>query len=283
MRSVVSALAVILSLLLTGVAVPMAWTNQNVVREDGFVALTAPLGKDQAFQSRLAAAAVGSLESKVDLPGPAEQVGASLLKNAATSMTTWPEYPQAWNDTVRQSHRLNFGGGAAAGQANASTSLVLDVGPLTALVAKRLASTTGIPVTPPESVPINIGGPTQRQQVDSVAAYAPLWWVSALGAVLLFALALLLARRRGAVVLFTGLGLAAVAGLWGALSTIAKGAGDVGFGGTAAGALFVKQLVAAAVSDFSSWIVTAAVAGGVLAVLGVLILILAPKERRSAS
>ncbi|WP_028264961.1 hypothetical protein [Arthrobacter sp. MA-N2] len=279
MRSFVSAIAVIFALLLTGIAVPMAWTDANIVREDGFVALTSSLGKNEAFQARLAATAIGSLESKVELPAPVEQLGASFLKDAATAMSKWPEYPQAWNETVRRSHRLNFAGSIGSENSNAGTSLVLDVGPLTKLLADRLAVTTKLPIEPPPSTLINIGGPAQRQQVDSVAAYAPMWWIPALGAILLLGLALMAARRRGAIFLFTGLGLAALAGLWQAAATVLKGAGDAGLGGTATGALFARELVAASVDNFTGWITVAAVAGGVLALLGLIMLILAPKAR----
>lgn len=281
MRTFVSAVAVIFALLLTGVAVPMAWTDANIVREDGFVRLTASLGKDEGFQARLAAAAVGSLESTVELPAPVEQLGASFLKDAATAMSKWPEYPQAWNETVRRSHQLNFAGNAGSENSNAGTSLVLDVGPLTKLAADRLAATTGLSIEPPKSTLINIGGPAQRQQVDRIAAYAPMWWIPALGAVLLFALALLAARRRGAVVLITGPGLAALAGVWQAAATVLKGAGDAGLGGTATGGLFVRELVAASVDNFTGWITIAWIAAGVLALVGLLVVILAPKAKPS--
>lgn len=281
MRSFISAIAVIFALLLTAIAVPMAWADANIVREDGFVALTSPIGKDQAFQARLAATAVGSLESKLNLPAPVEEVAASLLKDAATAMTTWPEYPQAWNETLRRSHQLTFAGNAGPGNPNAATSLVLDVGPLVKLAADRLHTATGLPIATPDSALINIGGPAQRQQVDAIAAYAPMWWIPGLGAVLLFALGLLAAKRRGVVFLFAGLGLAAVAALWQVGATVLKGAGDMGLGGTATGGLFARQLVAAAADHFAGWITVAWIAAGVLVLLGLLGVIFARRAGRA--
>lgn len=259
----------------------MAWTDANIVREDGFVALTSSIGKDQAFQARLAATAVASLESKITLPAPVEQLGATFLKDAATAMSTWPEYPQAWNETVRRSHQLNFAGNAGPGNSTAGTSLVLDVGPLAKLAADRLHAATGLPIPTPDSTPINIGGPAQRQQVDAIAAYAPMWWIPGLGAVLLFALGLLAAKRRGVLLLFTGLGLAAVAALWQVATTVLRGAGEAGLGGTATGGLFARELVAASVDNFSGWITIAWIAAGVLALLGLLGAIFPRKARPS--
>ncbi|GAB2725839.1 hypothetical protein ACX801_21825 [Arthrobacter bambusae] len=277
MRSFVSAIAVIFALLLTGIAVPMAWTDANIVREDGFVALTSSIGKDQAFQARLAATAVASLESKINLPAPVEQLGASFLKDAAAAMTTWPEYPQAWNETVGRSHQLNFPGNGSSWNPTAGTSLVLDVGPLVKIAADRLHAATGLPIATPDSTLINIGGPAQRQQVDAIAAYAPMWWIAGLGAVLLFALGLLFAKRRGVVLLFAGLGLAAVAALWQMATTVLKGAGDAGLGGTGTGGLFARELLAASVDNFTGWITNAWIAAGVLALLGLFVVIFSRK------
>lgn len=259
----------------------MAWTDANIVREDGFVALTSPIGKDQAFQSRLAATAVASLESKINLPAQVEQLGAAFLKDAATAMTTWPEYPQAWNETVRRSHQLNFAGNTGPGTSTAGTSLVLDVGPLAKLAADRLHAATGLPIATPDSTLVNIGGPAQRQQVDAIAAYAPMWWIPGLGAVLLFVLGLLAAKRRGVLLLFTGLGLAAVAALWQVATTVLKGAGDAGLGGTATGGLFARELVAASVDNFTGWITIAWIAAAVFALLGLLGAIFPRKARPS--
>jgi hypothetical protein len=272
---------VIFALVLTGIAVPMAWTDSNIVREDGFVALTSPIGKDQAFQARLAATAVSSLESKVNLPAPLEQLGASFLKATATAMSTWPEYPQAWDETVRRSHQLNFTGNGGSGNSTSGTSLVLDVGPLVKIAADRLHAATGLPIPTPDSTVINIGSPAQRQQVNAIAAYAPMWWIPGLGAVLLFALGLLAAKRRGTVLLFTGLGLAAVAALWQVAATVLKGTGDAVLGGTATGGLFARELVAASVDNFTGWITTAWIAAGVLALLGLLGVIFSRRARPS--
>ncbi|NUS36675.1 MAG: hypothetical protein HOQ04_09525, partial [Pseudarthrobacter sp.] len=63
MRTFVSAVATLLGLLLAAVAVPAVWVDRTIVREDGFVRLAAPLGKDSEFQKKLAAAAVGTIDT----------------------------------------------------------------------------------------------------------------------------------------------------------------------------------------------------------------------------
>lgn len=294
MRTFVSALAVILALLLTGFAVPAAWTERNIVREDGFVQLTDRLGKDPAFQARLAGIAVSNLEARLDLPAPAEKLGASLLKDAAQHMSSWPEYPQAWNETVRRSHRLNFAETAvpsaddsarsahpASGDAATETSLVLDLGPFVRLLGDKLRAATGAQLAVPDTAVVGIGGPSQRQVVDRLAAYTPLWWPAGLGAVMTLALAVLAARRRSVVLVCTGLGLAVLAGVWQASAVLFSGLASAGLGESAMGALFARELIAASVAGFAPWVAATALTGGALFFAGVLGLIL--RRRRNAA
>ena len=104
------------------------------MQEDGFVALAAPLGKDPAFQKGLATAATGSIDAGTNLPGPVAQLVRPVLESAAASLPGLPEYPAAWEETLRKSHRLNFADPATLPPEEVSrTSLTLDVAPLLAL------------------------------------------------------------------------------------------------------------------------------------------------------
>ncbi len=292
LRNFVSALAVILALLLTGFAVPAAWTERNIVREDGFVQLTDRLGKDPAFQARLAGIAVSTLETGLDVPAPAKELGASLLKDAAQHMSSWPEYPQAWNETVRRSHRLNFAGPAASSadgsaqsahpaslDAASRTSLVLDLGPFVHLLADKLRTATGLQLAVSDKAVVSIGGPSQRQVVDKLAAYAPMWWLAGLGAVMALALAVLAARRRSAVLLCTGIGLAVLAGVWQASTVLFSGLAGPGLGESAMGALFARELIAASITGFAPWIGATAWTGAAVFVAGLMGLVLRRRKR----
>ncbi|WP_115790441.1 hypothetical protein [Arthrobacter silvisoli] len=293
MRTFVSALAVILALLLTGFAVPAAWTEHNIVREDGFVQLADRLGKDPAFQARLAGIAVSNVEAGLELPAPTEELGASLLKDAAKHMSSWPEYPKAWNETVRRSHRLNFAGpaassadgstqsgGTASGDSSAEASLVLDLGPLMHLLGDKLRAATGVQLTVPDTAVVGIGGPSQRQVVDRVSTYAPMWWPAGIGAAMALALAVLAARRRSAVLVCAGIGLAVLAGIWQASAVLFGGVASAGLGESAMGSLFARELIASSIDGFAPWVTTTALSGGALFLAGILGLVV--RRRRNA-
>ncbi|MBO1267334.1 hypothetical protein [Arthrobacter cavernae] len=283
MRTFVSAAAVILSLLLAAVAVPTAWVDSNIVREDGFVRLTAALGKDQAFQHSLAMAAVGSLESAIELPAAAEQLAAGILEDAATSMQSWPEFPGAWDETIRKSHRLNFTDPSSVTEETpAPTSLILDVGPLVGLVAARLTAATGLPVDVPDAALINIGAPSQRQLVERAAAFAPLWWVPALGALVSLCLAFVAARRRSRLAVFAGLGFAVVAAVWTASAGIAGGVVGSMASGNPVAEVFKREFVAACQAGFGQWVVLALAGAGGLVALGAVAWAVSSGRRRTA-
>ena len=284
LRTFVSALGVILALILTAVAVPTAWIDQNIVKEEGFVRIAGELGNDPEFQDRLATAAVGTFESSVDLPGPIQSLAADALRNAASGMQSWSDYPQAWEETVRNSHRLNFGAANQPEEAATTTALVLDISPLVRLIRDHFAESTRIRIDVPAESLVSLGEPSHRQLVERVAAFAPLWWVAALGALISMLLALVAARRRSLVLVFLGLGGLVLAALWTAGADLAGGV--VGSLSSANGVaeLFKQEFLTAAKAGFGEWILIAAVASGGVFVAGVIASVVSGRRgSRSAS
>lgn len=281
MRSFVAALAVILGLLLSAVAVPAIWVDRNIVQEDGFVALAAPLGKDPAFQKRLATAAVGSIDAGANLPDQVAQLVRPVLESAAGSLTGLPAYPAAWEETLRKSHRLNFADPATLPpEAGSATSLTLDVAPLVALATKQISDRVGIKLEAPKQTLVNIGQSGQRQLIERVSAYSPVGYSLAIGAGVAFLLALVTARRRWKVLAVIGLGGLALAGLWTWASGWASGAVTGTASGNEMADLFKREFVAAAAAGFGSWVVAAAVAGAILLAAGLIIRVFGGPARR---
>jgi hypothetical protein len=279
LRTFVSAVTVVLGVLLSALAVPAIWLDRNVVQEDGFVALAAPLGQDAEFQQRLATAAVGTIDTGA-IPDALAGLVMPVLEAAAGSLTALPGYPAAWEETLRKSHRLSFAGPAAVpAEPGSPSSLTLDVAPLVALATEELARTTGLPLTAPEQTLVNVGEPDQRQLVERVSAYAPLGYPLAIGAGIAFALALVSARRRWSVVFAVGLAALVLAGLWSAGSQLARDAVVGAASGNELADMFKDAFVAAASSNFQSWVGGAAITGGVLVAAALVIRIASPGRR----
>jgi len=276
LRTFVSAAAVILGLLLAAVSVPAIWVDRNIVQEDGFVSLAAPLGKDTVFQQRLASAAVASIDPDGQIPEPFADLVQPILDSAAKSLTTLPGYPAAWEETLRKSHRLNFpAAGAGSAAADPSTSLTLDVAPLVGLLTKQISEATNIPIEAPDQTRIDIGQPSHRQLVDQVAAYAPMGYALAAGSAIALLLALIAARRRWIVLVGTGAGALVLAAAW----KLGSDAAGLAVGGTASGNevadIFKSEFVAASSERFGQWILVALIAGAVLIVAGVILRVVA--------
>jgi hypothetical protein len=276
LRTFVSAAAVILGLVLAAVAVPAIWVDRNIVQEDGFVSLAAPLGKDSAFQQRLASAAVGSIDPAGRIPEPFAGLVQPILDSAATSLTTLPGYPAAWEETLRKSHRLNFpAAGGAPSEAEPSTSLTLDVAPLVGLLIRQISDATKVPLDAPDQTLIAIGQPSHRQLVDQVSAYAPMGYALAAGSAIALLLALLAARRRWTALVGTGAGAVVLAAVW----KLGSDAAGLAVGGTASGNevadIFKSEFVAASSDRFGQWIVATLIAGAVLIVAGVILRVVA--------
>ncbi|MEO5314211.1 hypothetical protein PV772_08825 [Pseudarthrobacter sp. CC12] len=278
MRTFVSALATVLGILLAAVAVPAIWVDRNIVQEDGFVRLAAPLGKDPEFQRKLATAAVGTIDTG-SVPGFLSGLVEPMLEKAAESLTQLPGYPAAWEETLRRSHRLSFADPAAAPQGGASaSSLTLDVAPLVALGAEEISRATRLPLNPPEQTLINVGQPAQREWTERLATYAPMGYVLAIGSAVAFLLALVAARRRWTVLLASGVGGLAVAGLWGLGLQLGSGRAQATDTGNAIANMFRDEFLAAAGADFQAWITTTAVTGGVLVAAGIVTLFASRKR-----
>lgn len=279
MRTFVSAVAVILGVLLSALAVPAIWLDRSVVQEDGFVALAAPLGQDAEFQHRLAAAAVGTIDTSA-IPDALAGLVKPAIAAAAGSLTGLPGYPAAWEETLRKSHQLSFAGPASLpAQTNTQQSLTLDVAPLVALATGELSRSTGLPLDPPKQTLISIGQPGQRELIGRVSAYAPLGYPLAAGAVIAFALALVTARRRWTVVFSVGLGGLVLAGLWTFGSRLASDAALGTATGNAVADMFKDGFVAAASSSFQSWITVPLLTGGALIAAGIVIRVAGPGRR----
>ncbi|MGO4490969.1 hypothetical protein AB4Y86_02600 [Arthrobacter sp. 2YAF22_2] len=287
MRTFVSAIAVLIGLALAAVAVPAMWVDRNIVQEDGFVALTAPLGKDPAFQQRLASAAVNGIGfGGKQLPDALAAVVKPILDDAAQSMTAMPGYSDAWAETLRRSHRLSFADPRTLPpEVNGTTSLTLDVAPLVGLVVARVSAASPVPLKAPDQVRIGIGQSNQRQLIERVSAYAPMGSAVAVGAGIAFILAFVAARRKWTVLVGTGIGALVLAATWkfgaDAAGRLVLGAGS----GNDVAEIFKREFVAASTAGFGQWIVVALVAGAVLLVVGIVLRVVtgrrpAPNVRR---
>ncbi|MBD1539415.1 hypothetical protein HC749_14725 [Arthrobacter sp. S13_S34] len=282
MRSFVSAAAAVLAVLLAAVAIPAIWLDRNIVQEQGFVELAAPLGRNPGFQQQLAVAAVATIDTSA-VPGFLSDLVQPVLEDAASALTALPEYPAAWEETLRKSHRLSFAGPATddGGSAPAS-SLTLDVAPLVSLGAGEISRTTGLPLDPPDQTLINVGQPEHKEWTERLTTYAPAGYLLAGGAAIALLLALVAENRRWTVVAGAGAGALLLAAAWTVGAGIASAAAVSADSGNEVANMFRDEFVPAAAADFQGWTMATAAGGGVLLLMG-LVAGFATRKRARAS
>ncbi|MDJ0356039.1 hypothetical protein [Paenarthrobacter sp. PH39-S1] len=269
MRSFFAAIMVLLALALTAVSVPAIWADRNVVQESGFVAMAAPLGSDAKFQKALADATAKTLSSQLKLDSGVLAFVQPIIESATHALSSDPGYPAAWTETLRRSHRLTVAATPSDGQqVSGRDRLTLDIAPLLGLVELKVAAGLGSQVTAPEQVLIEVGQPEQRTAIVKLATFAPLGYWLAGGALLALLLALVIARRRSTTILFAGIGLAVVAGLWKLAMDRVVETVLASTSGNDVAELFKQQFVMASIASFGQWIGIVLAGAGVLVVAG---------------
>ncbi len=228
MRSLASALLVVAALLLAVVAGPAIWAERNLVSEDGFVGLAAPLGSNPDFQQGLSAMVAKQSAAQLNLPPQLQELAAAVINSSARSLYTEPGYAKAWAETLRRSHALTF---TPTARQQGSGDLHLDIAPLVALVAGKVSSDTGVRLPTPGAVIVSLDQPAVAKAIPLVTRLGALGGWLAVIAVGVLLLAVVVARKRSATLMGAGLGMALVALAWHLGSALAADrAGTIGAG-----------------------------------------------------
>ncbi|ALO66139.1 hypothetical protein AS189_06065 [Arthrobacter alpinus] len=270
MRTVGSALLVILGLLLAAVAGPALWLERNVVDGAGFAQLAGPLGTNSEFQEGLSALAADQATASMNLPPQLNELAGALINSAARSIYTNPGYEVAWTQTLQRSHKLTFD---AAGNQDVQGDLKLDIAPLVELVAAKVTADLGVPLPTPKEVVVSLEQPQVAKVLPLASALGGASGWMAFIAVDLLALGVIVAKRRALSLILGGAGLAAVALLW----QLGSGFAESALAGLAVGPevaqQFGVQLGALARASWQGGITATFVIAGVMAAAGVVALI----------
>ncbi|WP_051477110.1 hypothetical protein [Arthrobacter sp. Br18] len=268
MRTLASAVFALLALVLTAGALSAVWVEENLVQEQGFVALAAPLGDDPRFQAALSDSLAAEVVGSAGLPGRITDVIEPVIADAASSVTGSAAYPSAWNETLRISHAVTFAGVPAGTGDAAPAALSLDLGPVARLVADTAASSLGIDVPVPSDTTVDIGSFERGGLVRIVADAAGNWPLIAGAAGICALLAVLIARRRGTTIALLGCGVALI-GLagWFAASLV-PGAAVAAAGQNGVAQVFAEGLAGRVALDLAESSLPVLVAGGIAVVIG---------------
>jgi hypothetical protein len=262
MRGLLAFLAGVVAVVALAVGLPAAWTAQHVADEDGFVELARDVTGTAAVRSSAAELVADRLEQRAGLPPQLAEAGRRLIEREADRVLADRAVTRAWQETLRRTHAALL---ADPPPGTGAVPVPLDVAPLAALVAGR---TDGLVQAPDQLVVELEPGPSARtlRAVDASPRVATLALATAAVAGVL---ALLVARRRAVAMLWLGLGTMLAAAVDAGLLRLARDRAVVDTGADVAQGALVRALVDVGVASFDRWLVWAALAGAVAAVLGI--------------
>lgn len=266
MRGFGAFLAGLVAVVAFAVVLPFAWLAVEIADEDGYVELSRGILDVADTRTALVEAVVDELDGRTrdrleELGIPTGLIDRTLgeLAGFVGEGLASDAVVDGWGESQRQAHREMFL------RDNEVSGFVVDLAPLVVAVATE----AGVELDVPASLPIEIDEPEARRAVATAEASPQLavgaGVVTLVGAVL----ALALARRRGVALAWLGAGALTVTGVLHVGVRLVASADASG--GTDAGTRVALVLVDVARASFDDLLTKAAIGGGVVLVLGVLL------------
>jgi len=271
LRRLLAALLVLGGLAALAVGVPTAWVKHTVLDTDRYTAAVAPLIAEPAVQATVSTALVEAVTSRTSVPEPL--VGP--LTTAVSRVVASDAFVPVWERAVRESHEHALAAlrGEGRGFALDEGTLSVELAPLVAALVPRLEA-AGIPGAGSlERVDgsVELVSSPELARAARAAEAVDRWGtaVLVLGVAMLVA-AVLVSPRRGATLVWAGLGVVAVSAVhrlaWQTVTGGAQGEGASDHG--------TARLVVAALGEgVGGLVTTVAAVGGVAVVLGVAVLL----------
>lgn len=163
-RARASAASLVVGALLIGLSVPAVWIRNQMLDTDRYVRNVAPLAEDPAIQDAASDAIARSIIEAADFPelakevlpdragilaGPIARGAERLVEDVADRVVRSEEFSKLWVSANRVGHRnlvslLTGGDGDDVLGSTDDTTVTLQLGPLTARVARIVQAQTGI-------------------------------------------------------------------------------------------------------------------------------------------
>lgn len=300
-RAFASAVCIVVAAILVPVSIVGAWTRVQLVEEDAFVATLAPLVDDPAVQNLVIDETMGAINEQVDfaqftadvfdgladlglppravqalglLQAPAADGLESLVDQTVTNVVQSDAFSDVWATATRAAHRAlttaatSDGGGLVV---RTSDGVGIQLGAIVDQVKQNLLD-RGLGVAaliPSVDRVVIIGEGNNLTAIRTGYAIAATvgWWLPVI-TLALFGLGILIARRRSAAVLGTGLGIAIGSGALAATLAIGSTATGIVAGNMDISAAALGVIYAQLVGAMSQTAVVLTVLGLLIAVIG---------------
>jgi hypothetical protein len=265
------------------VAVPAAWTQLNIVNENGYTAMAEQAAHDPALQAAVASELTTRTMTLIaEHGGQRPPMDSAQVHDAAAAFTAGASFPPMFGAANRAAHNWLF-----SEQRSSSDQWVIDLAPMLKDSSfQQIISTYHVKVPATLKVPltVSVGQPLHQGQLHRLATWGP--WV-AIGAAAVAGICGLLtlaaARRRGKAL--SGLGVSALlvgGGGWAAIEVGGRYINDALNRTTGDIRRSADVLVGQAEGSLHLWLNLTLIAGVGLVVLGVLVAVLGSLFKKPA-
>jgi hypothetical protein len=261
------------------VAVPVNWAQHTIVDADGYAELARSAGHKPGVREATAAVLaerVGAVARDRGFDG-----GDGVIRQVASAYTSGPSFPDQFADVNRVAHQWLFTDNAR----QTGQGWQIDIAPMLADTSFKASLTQlGVQVPDTITVPVISNAPNNLKPglLRPMATWGP--WVgigAAVWAALTALLTLVLAKSRGKALAGLGVSALLVGGIGWAGLAIVRGRVDQALAKTNGNVHAIADaLVAQAEDSLQQWLTYTLIAGGVLAVAGVLVTVLGASMRR---
>lgn len=205
-RDLIAALLFVLGAVCGALWLPSMWLADNVVEQDGFLAITEPLSADTALQRELSDAAVTEILSDDRIPGWLADTLEPIAQDKAAELTRGAGYAEVWSATTSDLHT----GLTTPGESTLEADVAPMVDELLTGIDEHLP--LGLTIPRPESVPVPLATVPDLPWMARVLVLAPhVEWLGIAAGVLLL-LGLVVAAHRRAMLALAGVMVALAGG-----------------------------------------------------------------------
>ncbi|WP_394215584.1 hypothetical protein [Brachybacterium vulturis] len=186
---------------------PATWIDDNVVDEDGFLAITVPLAEDPEFQRLLSDSAVQEILGGDRLPDWLQERLTPLAEEQAEKLTDTDVYGTLWGASMAELHHALFTPGAS--------ELDVDLAPAIDRILTPVEERLPIDIPRPEDATVTLATVPDVPLLTALSAVTPWAHWAGPAALVLLVLALILGAHRRTLLVLAGLGgILAGAAVW---------------------------------------------------------------------
>lgn len=267
MRKALAPTLVIIGLLFLAVGIPGVWVQNNIVSSDGFVALNRGVGTDDNFRTVLVTEAVDSVGGDLQAPQEIIDLAQRALSTAVKDVQSWPEYPAAFDETIRSSHAALF----PEDGSQAQPQLALDITPIVSMAVQKLVPGVDLQGTQRGPMYQSLSSQNPSNVVNLAKSVGSVGLPLAIAGGVMLVIGIAIGVRKGTMMVVAGIGGLLVAGAHWLVIPVASTVMNQFTSSNELANAYIAALMPSIERSLGAWVVIEALVAGGLLVVGIVL------------